>query len=91
MSASRAASAVVTRAAGDVGGDRNARIVHGDPGEHARHFFLRGLHERAMEGSADRKHDGAARAFGFAECRGFFHGGSAPEITVWPGEFRFAA
>ena len=42
------------------------------PAEHPRHFFLRGLHERAVEWSADRKHDGAARAFGLAKRRGLF-------------------
>ena len=31
---------------------------------------LRGLHERAMEGRADGKHDGALGAFGFREVGG---------------------
>ncbi len=56
--------------AGHVGGDGNSRIVHREPGKHTRHFFLRGLHERTVEWSADRKHDGAARAFGLAKRRG---------------------
>ena len=72
MSASRAASAVVTSAAGDVGRHGDARIAHREARQHPRHLLLRGLHQRAMEGSADRQHDGAARAFGFAESGGLF-------------------
>ena len=56
--------------AGDIRGDGDAGIGKCEGAKYASYFLLGRLHERAVEGSADRKHDGAARAFGLGNCGG---------------------
>ena len=54
----------------DVGGDGDERVLEGEGGEVFGEGVLRGLHEGAVEGCADLKHDGALGSGLFAEVGG---------------------
>ncbi len=58
----------------DVGGDGEGGVVEGDRLQRAGELLLGGVHEGAVEGRADRKHDGALGAGLFAELGGALDG-----------------
>ena len=59
----------------DIGGNGELGVAQFDGGEDAGNFFLRRLHEGAVEGRADLEHDDFAGAASFDELGGFFDGG----------------
>ena len=67
--------AAVEEAGVDVGGDGEGGVVEGDGFEGGGEGVLRGLHEGAVERSADLKHDGALGSGLLAEVGGALDGG----------------
>ncbi len=73
--ASRTSAAVVTRPPVTLAATGMRGIGQRQLAQHARHFFLRGLHQGAMEGRAYGKHDGAFCAAGLGQRGGLFDRG----------------
>ena len=72
---SRDVGAAGEEAGVDVGGDWELRVVEGEDCEVVGEGVLGGLHEGAVEGGADLKHDGALGSGLLAEVGGALDGG----------------
>ena len=76
---------------GHVGGDGNLGIGKRQACEHSLHFLLRRLHQGQRNGALTGSMTARRAPFALARAQALSTAAKAPEMTVWLGEFKFAA